>query len=115
MTDDKSLATLLIRIICVDCNITGGAYVNGTESHFVLEFDIDVEPGFKLTKEPRNIIYMPIRPHGRQLIDNITSRLLGDSGKLIDLNIIIKLELKDFQLSEKQQQQYKEKGTCEEV
>lgn len=122
MSAEKSIATLLgfertlykggkthestlpvnitnIRIIRVDCNITGGAYVNGTESHTLFEFDIDVEPGFKLTKEPQHIIYMPIKPYGRQFIDNITLRILGDSGELVDFcgeKIIIKLELKDF-------------------
>lgn len=61
-----------IRVIRVDYNITSGVYVNGTEAHTLYDFDVDVELGFKLTKDSQNIIYMPIRPHGRELIDNIT-------------------------------------------
>lgn len=86
-----------VRIIRVDCNITSGAYVNGEQAHTLYEFDIDVEPGFKLSKEPQNIIYMPVTPEGRQFIDNITLRILDDNGSLVDFRgekIIVKLELK---------------------
>ena len=86
-----------VRIIRVDCNIISGAYLNSTLCHTLFEFDIDVEPGYKITKEPQNNIYMPIIPEGRQFIDNITVRILDDDGDLIDFRgekIIVKLELK---------------------
>jgi hypothetical protein len=86
-----------VRILRVDCNIISGAYMNGQEAHTLYEFDIDVEPGYKLSKEPQNIIYMPVRPEGRQFIDNITLRILDDDGNLVDFHgekIIVKLELK---------------------
>lgn len=86
-----------VRMIRVDCNIISGAYLNSTKSHTLFEFDIDVEPGYKLSKEPHNIIYMPIQPIGRQFIDNITLRILDDQGDLVNFQgekIIIKLELK---------------------
>lgn len=86
-----------VRIIRVDCNITAGAYINSEKSHTLFEFDIDVEPGFKITKEPLNIIYLPVRPAGRQSIENITLRILDDDGDLINFNgekIIVKIELK---------------------
>lgn len=86
-----------VRMIRVDCNVTAGAYLNSKKSHTLFEFDLDVEPGYKLTKEPQNIIYLPVSPEGRQFIDNITLRILDDQGNLIDFQgekIIIKLELK---------------------
>ncbi|MGI0027987.1 MAG: hypothetical protein ACREAD_09140 [Nitrosopumilaceae archaeon] len=86
-----------VRIIRIDCNITTGAYLNSHQSHTIFEFDIDVEPGYKLSKEPTNIIYMPLKPNGNQSIDNITLRILDDNGDLIDFRgekIIVKLELK---------------------
>lgn len=86
-----------VRIIRIDCNLISGAYMNGEEAHTLFEFDIDVEPGFKITKEPQNIIYMIIRPEGRQFIDNITLRILDDKGALVDFRgerVIVKLELK---------------------
>lgn len=86
-----------VRIVRVDCNITSGAYHNGVPTHTLFEFDVDVEPGHKLTKEPQNIIYMSVKPDGRQFIDNITLNVLDDDGDLIDFNgekIIVKLELR---------------------
>lgn len=86
-----------VRIIRVDCNIISGAFLNSSKCHILFEFDIDVEAGYKITKEPQNIIYMPIIPEGRQFIDNISLRILDDDGDLIDFRgekIIIKLELK---------------------
>lgn len=85
------------RIIRIDCNLTAGAYLNSVASHTIFEFDIDVEPGYKLTKEPKNIIYMPVIPTGRQFIDTITLRILDDNGDLINFRgekVIVKLELK---------------------
>lgn len=88
-----------VRMIRVDCNIISGAYLNTYESHTLYEFDIDVEPGYKLTREPANIIYLPVKPDGRQFIDNITLRVLDDNGDLINFRgekIIVKLELKQL-------------------
>lgn len=88
-----------VRIIRVDCNIVSGAYLNSEQVHTLFEFDIDVEPGYKLSKEPKNIIYMSVTPAGRQFIDNITLRILDDNGDLIDFRgekIIVKLELKNI-------------------
>lgn len=87
------------RIIRVDCNITSGAYINGEEAHTLYEFDIDVEPGYKLSREPGNITYMPVKPDGGQFIHNITLCILDDNGELIDFRgekIIVRLELKEL-------------------
>lgn len=95
----RNVDIMNVRIIRVDCNIISGAYLNSSECHTLFEFDIDVEPGYKLSKEPQNTIYMPIMPEGRQFIDSITLRVLDDNGDLIDFRgekIIIKLELKQI-------------------
>lgn len=55
-----------VRIVRIDCNITSGAYLNNEPVHTLFEFDLDVEPGYKLTKEPQNIIYMPVRQRHRE-------------------------------------------------
>jgi len=86
-----------VRMIRVDCNISSGAYLNSNQSHALFEFDIEVEHGYKITKEPLNIIYMSIMPLGRQYIDNITLRILDDQNNLVNFQgeqIIVKLELK---------------------
>lgn len=94
------VAIIKVRIIRIDCNITGGAYANGQEGHTLFELDVNVEPGYQITKEPRNIIYMPITPVGRQFIDNITISVLDDNCELVDFRgekIIVKLELKKLE------------------
>lgn len=73
--------------------------MNGNETHTILEFDVGVESGFKLNKERRNIIYVPIRSESRHFIDNITVRIFGDNRHLIVFQgekTILKLELKEF-------------------
>lgn len=71
---------------------------SGNEAHTILEFD--VESGSKLTKELKNVIYMRIRPEGRQFIDNITVHILHDNEHQGDLKrgekIIVKLDSKAF-------------------
>jgi hypothetical protein len=98
-TSTSTVDIMKVRIIRVDSNVTSGAYINSQECHTIFEFDIDVEPGYKITKEPSNLIYMPIKPDGRQFIDNITLRILDDSGDLINFRgekVIVKLELKEL-------------------
>jgi hypothetical protein len=93
----KPVNIMKVRMIRVECNITSGAYINTQESHTLFEFDIDVTPGYKLTKEPQHIIYLPVKPEGRQFIDNITLRIVDDNGELVNFQgekIIVKLELK---------------------
>lgn len=90
-----SVEILKHRIVRVECNIVSGAYLNDDEAHTLFEFDIDVEPGYKLTIEPNNIIYMPITQ--RDFIDNIVLRVLDEKNNLIDFRreeIIVRLELK---------------------
>lgn len=92
---DLSVEILKHRLVRVKCNITSGAYLNDNEDHTLFEFDIDVEPGYKLTVEPKNIIYMPVTR--RDTIDNITLTVLDEKDNLIDFRgeeLIVRLELK---------------------
>lgn len=88
------------NLLRLDCNIVGDSYINGKSAHSLYYFDIDVEPGFKIVKEPHNIIYLPITPIGRQYIDNITICVVNENGDLIDfgqeiINIIVELKILD--------------------
>lgn len=65
-----------VRIIRTDFSMTSCAYANIVQVHTIYEFDIDVEPGFKLTKEPQNIIYLPI--NRRLFTDDIKLRVLNE-------------------------------------
>lgn len=82
--------------IDVECNLTGGAYRNSVLSHTIFEFNVHVEPGYKLVKEPATIIYLPVLAHQ---IDNITLRLVDQDGQLVDFGeekVTIRLELKKY-------------------
>lgn len=49
------------RIICLEFNIVSGAHANDDEIPAIYEYDINVEPGHVLTKEPRNHLLMLIQ------------------------------------------------------
>lgn len=82
--------------INVECNITSGSYRNHSPSHTIFEFDIHVESGFRLVKEPSNVIYLPVSvPY----IDNITLKLVNHRGQPIDFGeeeFSVLLELKQY-------------------
>lgn len=74
-----------------------GVYVNTNEVHTFLDIGIDVESGFILVKEPKNINYLPVRPYESYFIVNKTIYILDDIGYLIDFakkNNFVKLDLK---------------------
>lgn len=94
---DLSVEILKHRIVRVECNIVTGAYLNSEEAHTLYEFDVDVEPGYKISQEPKNIIYMPIKQ--RDFISNITLRVVDEKGLPIDFRgeqIIVRVELKQL-------------------
>lgn len=99
-SSDRTVNIVKVINIRVECNITGGAYYDNESVHTIFEFDVDVEPGYRLTKEPKNIIYLPVIKNS---IDNITLRILDQDNDLVDFaneKIVVRLELK--QLSELQ-------------
>ncbi|CAH1988137.1 unnamed protein product [Acanthoscelides obtectus] len=83
-TSNSPVSIIPIRIIRVDCGLISGAYCNDNEMRTLYEFDIDVEPGFKLTNEPQNVIYMSVKSRGRQFIDNVTLIILDAVGNLVN-------------------------------
>lgn len=42
------------------CDLTTGSFHNGKSTHILYEFSPDVEAGYKISENPRNIIYLPI-------------------------------------------------------
>lgn len=95
-SSDNLVEIVKVINIRIECNITSGAYYNNELSHTIFEFDVNVEPGYRLTKEPANIIYLPILTNS---IDNITLTVVDQDGDLVDFNnekITIRLELKQL-------------------
>lgn len=91
---DLNVQILKATNIHIESNITVGAYRNSALSHTIFEFDISVEPGFRLVKEPSTPVYLPINVNS---IDNLTLKLVDQNGELVDFGIepvTIRLELK---------------------
>lgn len=82
--------------IRVECNLTGGAYLNEAPAHTLYEFALDVEPGEQVKETPTNILYLPVIT---DQIDNITLKLTDQNGRLINFGeeeVTVRLELKRF-------------------
>ena len=80
--------------IQVNCNITTGAYLNNKLSHIIYEFGVEVEPGYRIIKEPSKISYLPVNV---QSISEINLDLRDQNQELIDFGsepVTIRLELK---------------------
>lgn len=93
-TSDLDVQIIKATSIHVECNITSGAYRNNNLAHTIFEFDLSVEPGYRLTKEPMNIIYLPVITN---TIHNITLKLVDQNGEAVDFGaepFTIRLELK---------------------
>lgn len=92
---DLPVDIISVSSIRVECSLTSGAYYDGQLSHTIYEFSPNVEPGFAIYIEPQNVCYLPINV--RKSIDNITLRLISQSGELVNFQgekILIRLELK---------------------
>lgn len=92
----SDLDVQIVKTTCikVECNITSGAFTNSKPSHTVFVFDVSVEPGFRLVKEPHNIVYLPVTV---QIIDSITLDLVNQHGEPVNLGeeeVTVVLQLK---------------------
>lgn len=91
---DLPIKIVNVTSIRIECNITSSSYYNEVPSHTLFEFSPNVEPGYKISIEPRNILYLPVSTRS---IDNITLRIVDQDGRLINFrgeDIVVRLELK---------------------
>ena len=57
---DSPVKILKINALCIECNITSGAYINGKRVHTIHEFFPSVPPGYKIIEVPSHVIYLPV-------------------------------------------------------
>lgn len=93
---DLPVEIIKVSSIRIECNIVSESFYDGKPSHTLFEFSPNVDPGFAINIEPRNILYMPVKT---RYIDNITIRILDQLGRIINFRgeqILIRLELKNL-------------------
>lgn len=69
--------------LSVHCNIVGGSYKNGIQSHILHQFYPDVPPGFKIISQPQPVIYLPV------ITDTITELIIqieDEYGRPVNFN-----------------------------
>ena len=59
-TSSVPVKILKFNVLRVECNITGGAYINNKKVHTIHEFFPAVPPGFKIIEIPSKVIYQPL-------------------------------------------------------
>lgn len=78
---DKPVNITHITSIRVDCDITTGSFHNGRNTHTLYEFSPSVSPGYKISEQPRNLIYLPVV---RRRINTINVAIVDQDGHLVD-------------------------------
>lgn len=80
----------------IQCNITGGSYLNGRQDHTIFEFALEAEPGELIVKEPSSVLYLPVIS---KRIEDIALWMTNQNGDLINFGkeeVSIRLELKKW-------------------
>ena len=73
---------ITINSILVNIDIISGSYVNGSPQPTIYSFFLDVFPRYKIIKNPRNLLYLPITS---DTIHSITIWLTDEKGNELNL------------------------------
>jgi hypothetical protein len=93
-TSSVPVRILKFNVLRVECNITGGAYINNKKVHTIHEFFPAVPPGFKIIEIPSKVIYQPIVVKS---INYIRLKIVDENGDLVNFRgetITIRLHIK---------------------
>lgn len=78
----------------VDCDLITGSYHNGKGTHTIYEFDVSVDPGYKICEQPKHLIYLPVV---RQRINTVNITIVDHKGEPVDFrgeNITCRIHIK---------------------
>lgn len=78
---DRPVDIMSVTAIRVSCNLVSNSYVNGSKSHVLFSFAIDVDPGYKMSQTPSQLIYLPIN---KRIIDEIILTFHETNNKLVN-------------------------------
>lgn len=83
-----------IEFIRIECDLVSGSFLNGHSMHTLHEFYPRVNPGYKITEQPKNLIYLPIN---RRRINTINISIVDQCGRPVDFrgeNIVCRIHIK---------------------
>lgn len=78
---DKLVNINHINCIRIECDLTTGSFHNGKGTHTIYEFTPRVAAGYKISEQPRNLIYLPVV---RRRINTVNIDIVDQDGDLID-------------------------------
>lgn len=96
-TSEFPAEIIKVNVLCVDCSIAEGSYLNGKPVHIIHQFFPNVSPGFKIIETPQNIVYFPVIV---KVIDKITIQIIDQNGDLVNFRnetVTLRLHVKKFQ------------------
>lgn len=83
-----------VKTLRLDCDLISGSYHNGMKTHTIYEFDPMVDPGYKISEQPKHLIYLPVVKHR---ISTINISILDQNSDLVDFrgeNITCRIHIK---------------------
>lgn len=78
---DEPIRIHHINTIKINCDLIGGSFHNGRNTHTIYEFSPSVSPGYKIMEQPRNLIYLPVV---RRRINIVSITIVDQNGRLVD-------------------------------
>lgn len=78
---DKLVNINHINCIRIECDLTTGSFHNGKGTHTIYEFTPKVAAGYKISEQPRNLIYLPVV---QRRINTVNIDIVDQDGQLID-------------------------------
>jgi len=95
--ESESVVNILsINSILVNVDVIGGSYVNGKTRNTIYSFFPNVLPRYKIVKNPRNLVYLPVI---LEKISKMETVVTDQNGKQLNLrgeNLTIKYHLREI-------------------
>ena len=91
---DLPVNIMNVNMICVECNIATGSYINGQVAHTIFAFTPRVPPGFMMALSPRTVIYTRINT---STIDRLCININDQQGRPVDFSgeeVTVRLHIK---------------------
>lgn len=81
--ESENIVNILnVSSLRVTSDLITSSYINGGTENIIYSFFPEVSPGYKIVKEPHNLIYLPL---SLNTIAQTETKLVDQNGKLIDL------------------------------